>query len=180
MADPVERLKLFVEDRRQQERSVQAQECWLRKLPELLPSVDAVVDVMRHSLLPDQFAGEPVAVLCDPRREQFPLVIAFGPRATEATTPEIGASVVFRCEADGRVHGYRYPFHNVTKTWDPQRFVDLGEPECLTADCLGNAVAEFLEWASAGEGCGDSRLQFEVTPTLPFVRPAVKLTMIAA
>jgi hypothetical protein len=136
--------------------------------------------VVRRGLLPEQFAKEIVSVLSDPTRDRFPLVIAFGARAGNSGVPEIGASAVFRCDGDGRLVGYRYPFHRVTLGMEPQRYADLGDPESLTAESLGNAVAEFLEWATVGGGCDRRKFRFGTVPTLPFVRPPVKLPAMAA
>lgn len=180
MADPVERIRLFVEDQRQQARSVAARAAWRAKLPELVPAVESVVDVMRDSLMPDQFRADAVCVLTDRKRDRFPLVVAFGARAGSGPEPEIGASAAFRCEEDGRVYGYRYPFHSVMNALEPEPFADLGDPEALTPAALGNAVAEFLEWATTGAGCGGTRLQFGAPSTLPFVRPQAKRSGIAA
>jgi hypothetical protein len=146
----------------------------------MLPAVEAVVEVMRQGLLPEQFQGEVIAIRVDPRRDRFPLVIAFGTRATARPDVEVAASALFRCEADGRVYGYRYPFHSVKKGLDPERFMDLGEPEGINAEVLGDAVAVFLQWATVGSGCGGHRLVFGAPPTLPFVRPQVKRAFIAA
>jgi hypothetical protein len=179
MGDPVERMKRFVEERQQQARCLTARAAWAQKIPDMLPAIGSVLDVMRHGLRPDQFTGDAVFVLADPARDRFPLVIAFGPR-TGGATAEVAASALFRCEADGRVHGYRYPFHSVTKGLDPEPFVDLGEPERLEADELGHAVADFLQWAAVGNGCGGKRLEFGAPSTLPFVRPQVKLSVVAA
>src|SRR5262249_2220061 len=99
MGDPIERIRLFVEDQQQQACSASARLAWRRKFPQLLPAVEEVVQVMRRGLLPDQFQNDTVSVLSDVRRDQFPLVIAFGPRATTGAA-EIGASAVFRCESD--------------------------------------------------------------------------------
>ncbi len=176
MGDAVRRIRLFVEAQQQHGRFQAARAAWRQKLLELLPSVKGVVDVMRSSLQAEQFSGDVLSVLSDPARERFPLVIAFGTRSEKETA----ASAVFRCEADGRVYGYRYPFHSVMKSLDPESFADLGEPETLAADAVGQAVAEFLEWAAVGGGCGGRRLTFLAPTTLPFVRPQVKLAVIAA
>ena len=181
MADPVQRMKLFVAEVQEQRRGETARDCSARRLPDLLPAVEAVVEVVCAGLLPEQFSGNVVSVRHDARRDRFPLVIAFGPRRTvRSDEVEIGASVLFRCEADGRLHGYRYPFHSLLKALEPKAFVDLGEPEAVTAEVLGNTVAEFLEWAVAGDGCGGRRLHFEEPTTLKFARPLVPRSGIAA
>ncbi len=181
MSDPVERIRLYVEDQRQQGRSAVARPAWLRRVSELVPAIEKVVDVMRLALRPEQFQGDVLSVLADATRERFPLVVAFGRRDVDGRSDaEIAASAVFRCESDGRIHGYRYPFHSMLKGMGPEPFVDLGEPERLTADDVANAVAEFLEWAATGPGCGGRRLQFAAPATLPFVRPQVRRAGIAA
>ena len=80
----------------------------------------------------------------------------------------VGASAVFRCEPDGRVHGYRYPFHDAGQAHEPEHFIDLGYPGHMGPDEIGNAVAEFLEWASAGAGCAGRELQFWSPATIAF------------
>jgi hypothetical protein len=162
-------MRQFVEDQRQQARLEQARTAWSRKVPELLPTLEAVVGAFRDGLVPGQFPGDAVAVLADPDREQFPLVVAFGPRAGR---DETGASALFRCEPDGSVRGLRYPFHGVLESPGPEPFADLGHPATVTADELGNAVASFLEWAATGAGCGDARLTFGPAPE---ARPQLSL-----
>jgi hypothetical protein len=181
MGDPVERIRLYVEDQKQQGRSAVARPAWMRRISDVVPAVEKVVDVMRQALVPEQFQGDVLSVLADTTRERFPLVVAFGRRVIEGRADaEVAASAVFRCETDGRVHGYRYPFHSVMKGLGPEPFVDLGEPEQVIPEQVGNAVADFLEWAATGVGCGGRRLQFAAPSTLPFVRPQVKRSGIAA
>src|SRR5207245_691995 len=104
------------EAQRQQACFEEAKTVWAQKLAELRSALDAVVAVLGDSLVPGQFLAAPIAVLTDGSRDQFPLVIAFGPRGNPAdsVTPfpsepvEVGASALFRCEPDGHVHGYRY------------------------------------------------------------------------
>jgi hypothetical protein len=136
----------------------------------LVPAVEAVVKAFRAGLAPDQFLTDAVTVLTDPQREQFPLVVAFGrrggwtegvvPLQPQSAEPETGASALFRCEADGCVYGYRYPFHGVLESPPPEPFADLGDPATISATELGHAVAAFLEWAAVGAGCGNGRLHF--------------------
>jgi hypothetical protein len=164
MGDPVKRMHQFVADQKQQACYEDARAVWSRKVAELLPAIEAVADIMRDGLLPDQFQGTPIAVLSDTTRMQYPLVIAFSSR--DRTPPEIGASAVFRCEPDGQVHGYRYPFHSTARTVDPEEFVNLGNPNHITPDALGNAIADFLEWAASS-----ADLHFWSPATLPFPQP---------
>lgn len=190
MGDPVVRMKKFVETQRQQACFEEAKAIWAQKITEVRPAIDAVVAVLCEGLVPGQFTDEPVAVLTDGSRAQFPLVIAFGARAgqLEAAAPrrceplpvEMGASALFRCEEDGQVRGYRYPFHCAGQALDPEPYVDLGFPAHVGADEVGNAVAEFLEWASAGDGCAGRELQFWSPATLPFPKAIPAWTARAA
>jgi hypothetical protein len=178
MGDPVLRMKRFVETQRQQACFEEAKTVWAEKITELRPAIDAVVTVLSEGLVPGQFADTPVSVLTDGGRTQFPLVIAFGGRAglgnglvpprSQPLPLEIGASVLFRCEEDGHVRGYRYPFHPAGQTLDPELHVDLGFPAHIGPEEMGNTVADFLEWAAAGDGCAGRELQFWSPATLPF------------
>jgi hypothetical protein len=169
--DPVERMRKFVEEQKQQERLGHARAAWARKVPEVVPTVEAVVETLRAGLAPGQFVRETVSVLVAPGRELFPLVVAFGPRGGDGRE-ETGASALFRCEADGNVYGLRYPFHGVLESPVAEAFVDLGDPATITADEVGNAVASFLEWAAVGAGCGNARLSFWAPPV---TRPQLSL-----
>jgi hypothetical protein len=177
MGDPVARMKKFVEAQRQQACFEEATAIWAQKICDLGPALDGVIAVLCEGLVPGQFTAEPVTVLSDDGRAQFPLVIAFGARAGQDTVlplqaqplpVEVGASALFRCAADGHVHGYRYPFHTAGQALDPERYVDLGFPAHIGPEEIGNAVAEFLEWAAAGAGCGGRELQFWSPATLRF------------
>lgn len=189
MRDPVERMRRFVEEQRQQARVDHARAAWAARLPELLPTVEAVVDAFRGGLAPGQFQRDAVSVLADPKRDLFPLVVAFGPRAAQPegvialhprpAAEETGASALFRCEADGCVYGYRYPFHGVLQSPAPEQFADLGDPSTITAHEIGHAVAAFLEWAAVGAGGGDARLSFWAPPA-SVAAPPQKLTLVAA
>jgi hypothetical protein len=161
--DPVERMRKFVEEQKQQARLGHARAAWARKVPEVVPTIEAVVDTFRAGLAPGQFPRDTVSVLVAPNRELFPLVVAFGPRG-DGGREETGASALFRCGADGNVHGLRYPFHGVLESPAAEAFVDLGNPATITADEIGNAVASFLEWAAVGGGCGSARLSFWTPP----------------
>jgi hypothetical protein len=154
-------MRQFVEDQQRHARLEHARAAWSRKLPEIVPTLEAVVDAFRAGLLPGQFAAEAVAVRTDPGREQFPLVVAFGPRAGR---DETGASALFRCGPDGGVVACRYPFHGVLESPAPEPFADLGDPDTVMAAEVGHAVAAFLEWAAVGGGCGDARLAFGPAP----------------
>jgi hypothetical protein len=176
MRDPVERMTQFVKEQKQQAAFEHARAAWGRRLPGLLPCIRAVVEVFQTGL--DEPSANPsVSVLVDPRGGDFPLVIAFERRGGAgegvlrlrpgvAGMTETGASCLFRCEVDGMVCGYRYPFHAVTRDVRPERFADLGEPGAVQPFQIGNAVADFLEWASIGEGCGSRKLRFW-SPPLP-------------
>jgi hypothetical protein len=171
MRDPVERMRKFVEDQRQQARLEHARAAWSRKVAEFLPTLEAVADAFRAGLAPGQFPGDAVTVLADPDRDPFPLVVVFAPRCGR---DETGASAQFRCEADGSVRAVRYPCHGVLHSPDPEPFLDLGDPATVTAEELGNAVASFLEWVAVGGGC-EPRLAFWPPPD---VRP--QLSLVAA
>jgi hypothetical protein len=165
MRDPIERMVKFVWGQKQQAAAEHARAVWSRRIPILLPCVREVVDVFLGGLT-EPAEPPPVALLADTGRELCPLVIAFQarPPEREGAEPETGASAVFRCEADGIVYGFRYPFHPLLRDLRPEQFADLGEPETVEAHRLGNAVADFLEWVSIGEGRGSRRLRFWSPP----------------
>jgi hypothetical protein len=156
-------MRKFVEEQKQQARLGHARAAWSRKIPDLVPTIEAVVDAFRAGLAPGEFPADTVSVLVAPCRELFPLVVAFGPRCCDGRE-ETGASALFRCEADGSIYGLRYPFHGVLESPAAETFVDLGDPATVTADEIGNAVATFLEWAAVGTGCGGARLSFWAPP----------------
>jgi hypothetical protein len=190
MRDPVERMVQFVMGQKQQAAVAHARSLWVLRLPLLVPCARAVVDAFRGGL--EESAGPPaVSVLLDPRHDLCPLVIAFERRdyESEGVLPlrpdlprkEVGASAVFRCEVDGIVYGFRYPFHGPLQDVRPERFVDLGEPATVQPNRLGNAVADFLEWASVGDGCGSRPLRFWAPPgALSVPERPVQLRVITA
>jgi hypothetical protein len=184
MRDPVERMVQFVVGQKQQAASEHARALWARRLPALLSGVRAVVAAFQGGV--EEAEGPLVSVLCDPRHQRCPLVIAFARRESgaeegilalrpEPAVKEIGASACFRCEEDGVVYGFRYPFHGVQQDVRPERFADLGEPEAVGAVELGNAVADFLEWAAVGRGCGSRKLRFWAPPKVMEETPRVRL-----
>jgi hypothetical protein len=188
MRDPVERMVKFVQQQQQQAAAEQARAAWVRRLPALLPCVEEVVEVFRRGL--EEAAATPVVSVCaDPRSEQWPLVILFAPRdPEEEETPrlyagparsETGASAVFRCGSDGIVRGIRYPFHEAARSVRPEQFADLGEPASVHPHRLGNAVADFLEWASVGDGCGRRKLRFGAA-AVEVVPEPVRLSVVTA
>lgn len=173
MHDPVGRMVKFVMAQKQQALFEHARSMWAHRLPALLPCLREVVEVFHGGL--DEASETPVAsVLVDPRHGRCPLVIAFERRGVECDgilkmhpdqpATEAGASAVFRCEEDGIVYGFRYPFHSVLRDVRPERFVDLGDPSSVQGHQLGNAVADFLEWASVGAGCGNRKMRFWSPP----------------
>jgi hypothetical protein len=173
MRDPVERMACFVREQKQQVAGERARAEWSRRIPALLPTLRAVVEGFRGGM--EECGGSSaVAVLVDVRRHDCPLVIAFNARQRQGegvlslrpgpAEPEAGASCQFRCEMDGIVYGFRYPFHPLTRDVRPERFVDLGEPGLLQPDQLGHAAADFLEWAAVGAGCGGRKMQFGLAP----------------
>jgi hypothetical protein len=173
MRDPVERMVKFIRSQKQQAAAEHARAAWSRRLPALLPCVEEVVEAFRCGL-EEPAAATLVSVAVDLRSDLRPLVVLFQPRDEQVESgevgilplhpgaggPEVGASAVFRCGDDGIVYGFRYPFHGVTRDVRPERFIDLGPPAGVLAHRLGDAVADFLEWASVGEGCGRRRLRF--------------------
>jgi hypothetical protein len=190
MRDPVERMMMFVREQKQQAAFEHARAAWARHIPLLLPCVRSVVEAFQSGL--EEPSPRPiVSVLADPGRAEFPLVIAFERRSYEregvlplrptASDTETGASCLFRCESDGIVYGFRYPFHSIHRDVRPERFADLGEPASVHAHQLGNAIADFLEWASVGDGCGSRKLRFWVPSEQSVIheRP-VELRVIAA
>jgi hypothetical protein len=189
MRDPVERVVQFVIGQKQQASTAHARALWARRLPSLLAGVRAVVAAFAGGL-EEEADGPLVSVLCDPRHERSPLVIAFARREggaagilsmrPEPAVKEIGASACFRCEEDGIVYGFRYPFHGVQQDVRPERFADLGEPDGVGAVPLGNAVADFLEWAAVGGGCGSRKLRFWAPPTPAEPAAPIRLGAVAA
>jgi hypothetical protein len=189
MSDPVERMVKFVMEQKRQAAFEHARSLWSRRLPALLPCVREVVEVFQGGL--EEPAASPVvAVLVDPGHELSPLVIAFDrrggnpdgilPLLPDAGDREVGASAVFRCEPDGVVYGFRYPFHPVARDVRPERFADLGEPAVVRAEAVGHAVADFLEWAAVGAGCGSRRLRFWAPPPADEAPAAPPLRLHAA
>jgi hypothetical protein len=172
MSDPVERMVHFVREQKRQAAFEHARSLWARRLAALVPCVESVVEVFQSGL--EEPGDSPaVSVLVDARHELCPLVVAFERRGGDGSEVltlrpdqpcEAGASAVFRCEADGIVYGFRYPFHDVLRDLRPERFVDLGEPEAVHPHQLGHAVADFLEWAAVGAGRGSRKLRFWSPP----------------
>jgi hypothetical protein len=62
----------------------------------------------------------------------------------------------------------------------PEQFADLGEPASVHPHRLGNAVADFLEWASVGEGCGRRKLRFGAAAMVEVVPEPVRLSVVTA
>jgi hypothetical protein len=187
MHDPVQRMREFVRQQKQRAFSDRARIEWCRRIPALLPDVEAVMEVFRDGLGSDEPAA---AVFADTQRPEYPLVIAFGRRgqrcdevvpASSASPSEVGATCIFRCDLDGIVHGYRYPFHGVHQDVRAERFIDLGEPAAVDTEQLGHAVADFLEWAAVGLGRGYRSLSFwSAEPATAGVAPRVELRVVAA
>jgi hypothetical protein len=182
MRDPVERMVQFVAEQRRRAAFAQAQRAWSARMTQLLPTVQAVVEVFTSGL--EELGGSPVVtVLADGRHDLCPLVIAFRRRALDAEGAgefsEIGASAAFRCEPDGAVYGFRYPFHGVTQDVRPERFADLGPPQAVDGPRLGHAVCDFLEWASVGEGCGSRKLRFGSAEAQKASPPPLRLAEVA-
>jgi hypothetical protein len=188
MDDPVERMVQFVREQKRQAAFEHARSRWGQRLPLLVPCVQSVVEVFQSGL--EEPGDSPVlSVLLDVRHDLCPLVIAFQRRGSNSDIlslrpepREAGASAVFRCEPDGIVYGFRYPFHAVQRDVRPERFVDLGEPEAVQAQQVGHAVADFLEWAAVGEGCGSRKLRFWAPPQAggPPAQQPVQLRAVAA
>ncbi len=188
MSHPVERIRLFIAEQHRHLTVNEAQAFWANLVPDVLPALDAVLDVVRCHLEPGQFLDEPLASRTDPTRSQYPLVVAFSRRAP-ATHPrshhgprieEIGASALFRCDDEGLVRGYRYPFHDARTALEAECFVCLGTPHEVTAEAVADAVADFVEWAAVGGGCNGQRLRFAAPATLPFARVHARMPSIAA
>jgi hypothetical protein len=164
----------FVQQQKRAAVAEHARAVWSGRLLALLPCVQEVVEVFRSGL--DEPGSAPlVSVFADPRSDQWPLVVLFAEREGET-----GASAVFRCREDGMVCGIRYPFHDPIVAARAEQFADLGEPAGVEAHRLGHVVADFLEWASVGEGCGRRRLRFW-TPAAGEAEPAgVRLMLVPA
>jgi hypothetical protein len=190
MRDPIERVSMFVQEQKRQAAFEHARAVWCRQIPILLPCLRGVVEAFQSG--PDEAASPTkLSLLADPARPDFPLVIAFERRPYEregilsilpaSGEHEVGASCLFRCEADGIVYGLRYPFHSVLRDVRPERFADLGDPASVHAHQIGNAVADFLEWAAIGDGCGSRKLRFWVPPEeRPVGQQPIQLRVIAA
>jgi hypothetical protein len=169
MHDPVDRMVRFVRQQKQQAAAEHARAVWSARVAALLPAVEEVVEVLRAGLA-EPAAATLVSAHARPKSARWPLVVLFQDRqvakepfprlASSRGATETGASAVFRCDEDGVVHGLRYPFHDVRQAVRAERFVDLGEPAAVRAGRLCDAVADFLEWATVGEGCGRRRLRF--------------------
>jgi hypothetical protein len=189
MSDPIERMVQFVREQKERAAFEHVRSLWARRLPLLVPCVQSVVEVFRSGLAEPGDAPV-VSVLVDVRHDLCPLVIAFERRGGDGSEVvslrpdqpcEAGASAFFRCEPDGIVYGFRYPFHGVLRDLRPERFVDLGEPEAVQAHQLGHAVADFLEWAAVGDGCGSRKLRFWSPPeAAPVTEQPVQLRAVAA
>jgi hypothetical protein len=185
MEDPVERIREFVRQQKQRAFGARARAAWCRRIPALLAGVQGVVAVFRDGLGSDEPA---VSVLADPRRPDYPMVIAFdrrgqrGEQMLAADAPrEIGASCTFRCDVDGIVYGYRYPFHGIREDVRAERFIDLGEPAAVRAERLGHAVVDFLEWAAVGLGRGYRSLSFwSPDPAITEAATRLELRVVAA
>ncbi|HEY7312594.1 MAG TPA: hypothetical protein VH643_24735 [Gemmataceae bacterium] len=190
MRDPIERVTRFVQEQKRQAAFEHARAVWSRRIPVLLPSLRGVVEAFQSGL-EESSPQSVISLLADPARADFPLVIAFERRPYEhegilsmhsaSGEHEVGASCMFRCEADGIVYGHRYPFHRVQRDARPERFADLGEPASIHAHQIGNAVVDFLEWAAIGDGCGSRKLRFWLPPERSAVAPQpIQLRVVAA
>jgi hypothetical protein len=165
MNDPVARMVNFIAAEHGRVAHEHACQTWLGRVPHLLSRVQQVVEVFLHAL---EQPGWTVNVRTDLARSEFPLAITFDPpepsRGRHLPSQEIGASAHFRCASDGIVYGFRFPFHAMKGGVRPERFADLGAPEAVGADHLAHAVADFLEWAAVGKGCGRRQLHFATAP----------------
>jgi hypothetical protein len=173
MRDPVERMVSFVGQQKRAAAADHARGVWADRLLSLRAGVEEVVEVFRRGL--EEPAAVPVvSVFAELKNDLWPLVVLFAQREGET-----GATAVFRCCDDGIVYGVRYPFHDVLRAVRPEQFADLGEPATITARRLGNAVADFLEWASVGEGCGRRKLRFWAPPASgTAMPPPVRLALV--
>jgi hypothetical protein len=173
MRDPVERMVNFIGQQKRAAAAEHARALWSRRLPSLLGCSLEVVEVFRLGLDEEPSSTPLVSVFSDPKNALRPLVILFSERESET-----GASAVFRCREDGVVCGFRYPFHDPLREVRPEQFAELGEPAAVSAERLGNAVADFLEWASVGDGCGRRKLRFWSACAAAEVVPAVRLALV--
>lgn len=160
MDDPVARMARFVAAEQGRVAHEQAERIWSARVPHLLPAVEHVVAAFCSGLTE---TGWTARVRADSLRAQFPLAITFEwQQPDDSNQHEIGASAQFRCKPDGIVYGVRFPFHSASSSIRPETFVDLGEPGTVSAHELGHAVADFLEWAAVGKGCGRRKLHFTI------------------
>jgi hypothetical protein len=167
MHDPVKRMLSFVRQQHEEAMWQHALDAWSRRIAALVPCLEEVVAAFNEGLRPGGLAA---ALLVNAHRQRFPLGIAFSPGTAHA---EIAASAHFRCERDGIVYGYRYPFHSIHVSVRPEVFADLGESSRVSAERIGNSAVDFLEWASIGEGrsttCSQCRLVHGERPRLRLV-----------
>ncbi|MBM4071678.1 MAG: hypothetical protein FJ271_22525 [Planctomycetes bacterium] len=174
MGDAVARMVDFLRDQRRREAQARACRRWLERVSLLAAPLQQIVDVFQASLDEPEWT---VTVRTDAARVQFPLTISFdssrillpGRQLSDAPEFQIGASALFRCEAEGVVRGYRFPFHGMKRASRAELFTELGEVDAVSADDLAHAVVDFLEWAAAGKGSGQRRLRF----TSPLSQPAL-------
>lgn len=183
--DAVARMVDFVRDQGMRDVLACAGQAWLERIPALAARLQQIVDVFQSGLDEPEWT---VSVRTDGKRPRFPLMISFdssrillpGRQLSETPEYQIGASALFRCETDGVVRGYRFPFHGMKRGCRAECFADLGEADAMTADALGHSAADFLEWASAGKGCGQRRLRFSAPcPHTTLAEMPVKLRIAA-
>ncbi len=73
----------------------------------------------------------------------------------------MGASLMFMIGEDGMVGVYRRPFYaGDMGRPDYTEIANFGLPETVTDDGVANAFADFLEWATTGDGNGGFPLRF--------------------
>ncbi len=159
MEDPAERLQRFVAKHKgSQATETGAEIQWQAKLPRLFVQAEKLVNIfheaghndlrieVRHGQLALAFGQRPCGI--NPA----------GDKRVDFDTDE-GASAIF-LQNEGRVHGYRKPFHPMNQATSYELFAELDAPSKLSETVFGNAVAEFLEWAAVGAGCGRKKLDF--------------------
>src|SRR6202000_294238 len=80
MSDPVERIRKFVEQQQMNLRYEEGKSVWSKQVSQLVAHVESVAAALRDGLEPDEAETTQIAVLANPERELYPLMVAFNHR----------------------------------------------------------------------------------------------------